>query len=374
MSPTERSAGAGPPLGGRGAQRGGSSPARAARARRRPAHRDDHRRAGRDPRRLDGLAAMARDPGRGGRAGAHPVGLDPLGRARLGPADPARGRARPAAPTISASPGRCRWPKRACRPSSPPTRTTPTMRPTRSCRARSPMRRRATTCANLVTGGKIDPTELAALQRLCETVGLSADVANADRGRPARRLTAAAPPDPAASGASARRGHRRRTRQPAAHAPLGGAADLAGHRPGAVRAARALRRDPAARRPASTSTPPRARCWSRRSRASTWPRPSASSSRASGCRSSRLADLQALAPALPAASFDRIATGSDFFEVRGRLRLGDVVLEQRSLVQRRGRRRSRCCSASGSPAATAWAREPVQKCAAILRRRHNRAT
>ena len=47
-------------------------------------------------------------------------------------------------------------------------------------------------------------------------------------------------------------------------------------------------------------------------------------------------DMQALAPALPPASFDRIATGSSFFEVRGRLRLGDLVLEQRSLVQRRG--------------------------------------
>ena len=48
------------------------------------------------------------------------------------------------------------------------------------------------------------------------------------------------------------------------------------------------------------------------------------------------ADLKALAPSLPATSFDRVAFGSNFFEVRGRLRLGDVVLEQRSLVQRRG--------------------------------------
>jgi general secretion pathway protein K len=48
------------------------------------------------------------------------------------------------------------------------------------------------------------------------------------------------------------------------------------------------------------------------------------------------ADLQALAPSLPQASFERTAYGSNFFEVRGRLRLGDVVLEQRSLVQRRG--------------------------------------
>ena len=49
-----------------------------------------------------------------------------------------------------------------------------------------------------------------------------------------------------------------------------------------------------------------------------------------------IADLQALAPGMPASSFERVAVGSNFFEVRGRLRLGDIVLEQRSLVQRRG--------------------------------------
>jgi len=48
------------------------------------------------------------------------------------------------------------------------------------------------------------------------------------------------------------------------------------------------------------------------------------------------ADVQALAPSLPSSAFERLAVGSSFFEVRGRLRLGDVVLEQRSLVQRRG--------------------------------------
>jgi general secretion pathway protein K len=48
------------------------------------------------------------------------------------------------------------------------------------------------------------------------------------------------------------------------------------------------------------------------------------------------ADLQALTPSLPSTSFNHIAVGSNFFEVRGRLRLGEVVLEQRSLVQRRG--------------------------------------
>jgi general secretion pathway protein K len=48
------------------------------------------------------------------------------------------------------------------------------------------------------------------------------------------------------------------------------------------------------------------------------------------------ADLKSLAPSVPPASLDQVAISSDFFEVRGRLRLGDTVLEQRSLVQRRG--------------------------------------
>jgi general secretion pathway protein K len=47
-------------------------------------------------------------------------------------------------------------------------------------------------------------------------------------------------------------------------------------------------------------------------------------------------DLLKLAPGLAADALGHIAFNSDFFEVRGRLRLGDVVLEQRSLVQRRG--------------------------------------
>jgi general secretion pathway protein K len=46
------------------------------------------------------------------------------------------------------------------------------------------------------------------------------------------------------------------------------------------------------------------------------------------------ADVSALAPGLPKDSLARVVVGSNFFEVRGRLRLGDVVLEQRSLVQR----------------------------------------
>jgi len=45
-------------------------------------------------------------------------------------------------------------------------------------------------------------------------------------------------------------------------------------------------------------------------------------------------DLQALAPSLQASGAAHVGFKSDYFEVRGRLRLGDVVLEQRSLVQR----------------------------------------
>ena len=36
------------------------------------------------------------------------------------------------------------------------------------------------------------------------------------------------------------------------------------------------------------------------------------------------------------ARWPRLAFGSNYFHVRGRLRLGDVVLEQRSLVKRNG--------------------------------------
>jgi general secretion pathway protein K len=46
-------------------------------------------------------------------------------------------------------------------------------------------------------------------------------------------------------------------------------------------------------------------------------------------------DISALTPGLTLDGA-QIAVGSTYFEVRGRLRLGDVVLEQRSLVQRSG--------------------------------------
>jgi len=49
-----------------------------------------------------------------------------------------------------------------------------------------------------------------------------------------------------------------------------------------------------------------------------------------------LSDLTALVPGVTPASLGKLAFTSNYFQVRGRLRLGDVVLEQRSLVKRNG--------------------------------------
>src|SRR5205085_2598119 len=56
--------------------------------------------------------------------------------------------------------------------------------------------------ADVVRNGKIDPLELAVLQRLCQTIGVSNDVAlRISAGL--RDASPPPPPDPAASGASA---------------------------------------------------------------------------------------------------------------------------------------------------------------------------
>jgi len=187
--------------------------------------------------------------------------------------------------------------------------------------------------ANVVRNGRIDPVELATLQRLCETVGVSADVAT----RIATGLRDASPPpapDPAASGASAPA-----ATPPPANPPLmpRSAAQLAwfGIEPGAVQALEPY----VVVLPEATfinvNTAPREVLV-----AAVDGLVLATAERIVQARQrvpiKSRTDFQALAPSLPAASFDRIATGSAFFEVRGRLRLGDVVLEQRSLVQRRG--------------------------------------
>jgi len=184
---------------------------------------------------------------------------------------------------------------------------------------------------NLVNGNRVDPLEVAVLQRLCETVGVAADVAT----RIASALRDAAPPTPAAPSASG-----------AAEAPPAPADPPL--MPRSVRQLGWLGIDPEALRlldPYIVILPEKA--WVN---VNTAPREVlvaaiagldlATAERIVQSRQrvplKSIADLQALAPGLPAGSFERLMVGSNFFEVRGRLRLGDIVLEQRSLVQRRG--------------------------------------
>jgi general secretion pathway protein K len=197
---------------------------------------------------------------------------------------------------------------------------------------------------NLVTGNRIDPLEKATLERLCETVGVSADVAN----RIAIAIRDAAPPQAAeapASGASGAgagaAGKESATPSETANAdpPL---------MPASVRQLAWLGIDPEALRalePYIVVLPEKA--WVN---VNTAPREVlvaaiagldlATAERIVQSRQRAplrsIADLSALAPGLKPESLARLHVGSSFFEVRGRLRLGDVVLEQRSLVQRRG--------------------------------------
>ena len=49
-----------------------------------------------------------------------------------------------------------------------------------------------------------------------------------------------------------------------------------------------------------------------------------------------LSEAQSLIPSSLTLNADRVDVKSSFFEVRGRIRLGDRVLEELSLVERRG--------------------------------------
>lgn len=188
--------------------------------------------------------------------------------------------------------------------------------------------------ANVVAGSRIVPLQLAALQRLCETVGVSADVA-ARIAAGLRDAAPPAPPDPAASGVP-----------PAAAvtAPADpplmprSAQQLAwfGIDPEAVRAlepyvvllpesnvkvnANTASREVLVAAIAGLDLGTAERMVQARQRV-----PFKSKE-----------DVQRLAPSLTADALVGIDVKSDYFEVRGRLRLADVVLEQRSLVQRRG--------------------------------------
>ena len=185
---------------------------------------------------------------------------------------------------------------------------------------------------NLVNGNRIDPAEMAALQRLCETVGVSADVAT----RIANGMRDAAPPTPP---------------DPSASAPPMPAAPAAPADPPLMPQTTSQLAwfgvDPEALRtlePYIAILPDKAYVnVNTASRevlvAATAGLDLATAERIVQARQraplKSNADVRALAPSVPEESFARLVINSNFFEVRGRLRLADVVLEQRSLVYRR---------------------------------------
>ncbi len=191
---------------------------------------------------------------------------------------------------------------------------------------------------NLVNAGAIDADELAALQRLCATVGVSASVAS----RIAAGLRDASPPAPAGSAsapAAAASAAALDVPPPAADPPLmpHSARQIAwfGVDAESIRALEPyvvllpertfVNANTAAREVLVAAIPGLDLATAERIVQARQRSPFKSSS-----------DVSAQASAVPTTSFQRIAVGSSFFEVRGRLRLGDVVLEQRSLVQRKG--------------------------------------
>jgi general secretion pathway protein K len=204
------------------------------------------------------------------------------------------------------------------------------------------------------TGG-IDQRELANLERLCETVGVSKDVAS----RIAVGLRDAAPPVPPAPGASS---PPHPTRRSAAHAAVGFPARLARHRCRIAARARPVHhphsRHAAIPTSVNVNTAPREVLVAVVDKLDL-----ATAERIVQSRQrvplKGIGDLTALAPSVPAGNLNRLAFSSNYFQVRGRLRLGDVVLEQRSLVKRNGPTSS-SCNANASPRASRPARKPRQ--------------
>ncbi|MEO7057839.1 MAG: type II secretion system minor pseudopilin GspK [Caldimonas sp.] len=186
--------------------------------------------------------------------------------------------------------------------------------------------------ANVVNGNTIDKLGMASLQRLCETIGVSADVA-ARLAAGMRDASPPAPPDPNASGA----------RNAAAAIPAD--PPLMPHSASQLvwfgidaQAVRAL--DPyVVLLPEKTKV--NANTASREVLvAAIAGLDLATAERMVQARQrvpfKSKADVQRLAPGLPEESFTQVDVVTNYFDVRGRLRLGDVALEQRSLVQRRG--------------------------------------
>jgi general secretion pathway protein K len=187
----------------------------------------------------------------------------------------------------------------------------------------------------LDTTGGIDKRELESLERLCETVGVSRDVAS----RIAVALRDAAPPVPPAPGASAP------PPAPPADPPLMpqsasqlawlgiDAESLRALDPYIVLIPDTLRLPSTAL--VNVNTAPREVLVAVVDQLDL-----ATAERIVQSRQrvplKSVADLTALAPSVPPANLNRLAFGSHYFQVRGRLRLGDIVLEQRSLVKRNG--------------------------------------
>jgi general secretion pathway protein K len=79
----------------------------------------------------------------------------------------------PRAPTTWASRGRCRWPRRACPPSSPPTSPTPDDGPEAFLSGSITDAQSHYNLRNLVDANKIVPAELEALKRLFQVINVS---------------------------------------------------------------------------------------------------------------------------------------------------------------------------------------------------------
>jgi len=183
--------------------------------------------------------------------------------------------------------------------------------------------------------GDIDKRELATLEVLCTTVGVSADVAS----RIAIGLRDAAPPVPAAPGASAPTFTRPADPplMPQSASQLGwlgiDAESLRALEPYVVLIPDTLRFPNSAL--VNVNTAPREVLVAVVDQLDL-----ATAERIVQSRQrvplKGVGDLTALAPGVPPANLNRLAFGSNYFLVRGRLRLGDVVLEQRSLVKRNG--------------------------------------
>lgn len=186
--------------------------------------------------------------------------------------------------------------------------------------------------SNLVVGNKIDADQLAALQRLCEAVGVSADVAQ----RIANGLRDAAPPQPPDPSASAQ------AAPAVADPPLlpRSTAQLAwfGLDPAAIKTLEPfVTLLPTSGKPTTVNV-------------NTAPRevlvaaiPGLDLATAERIVQARQRTpfkatdkVRELAPTISIAALANVSVDSRYFEVRGRLRLDDIVLEQRSLVEKRG--------------------------------------